>query len=191
MSASVAGGTARPRAAWPSDTFFGDQHDFFFNDEAVEILHQPSAHADGDSIVFFRRSDVIMAGDVYSTTSYPVFDRSQGGSINGVIAALNRIIRLAVPMHTQEGGTMIVPGHGRLSDEMDLVEYRNMVTIVRDRVEALIKEGKTLAQVQAAQPTLDYDARYGVASGPASPDAFVAAVYESVRAAAGTKPSSR
>lgn len=182
MSADVAGGTARPRAAWPSDTFFEDRTDFFFNGEAVEILHQPNALTDGDSIVFFRRSDVIVAGGVFSTATYPVFDTTQGGSINGVIAALNRIIRLAVPTHTQEGGTMVVPGQGRLGDEMDVVEYRNMLTIVRDRIEALVNEGRTLEQVRATQPTLDYDARYGAASGPASPEAFVAAVYDSLRA---------
>jgi cyclase len=119
---------------------------------------------------------------VYSTVNYPVFDKAQGGSINGVIAALNRIIKLAVSTGNMEGGTMIVPGHGRLSDKMDVVEYRNMVTIVRDRIRAGIAQGRTLEQVQAAQPTLDYDARYGAATGPASPRAFVAAVYESLRA---------
>jgi glyoxylase-like metal-dependent hydrolase (beta-lactamase superfamily II) len=176
-------GTVRPVAAWPVDTFSNDQNDVFFNDEAVQVLHQPNAHADGDSIVFFRRSDVIAAGDVYSTVSYPVFDKAQGGSINGVIAALNRIVKLAVSTGNMEGGTMIVPGHGRLSDKMDVVEYRNMVTIVRDRVQALVAQGKTLEQVLATQPTLDYDARYGAATGPASPRAFVAAVYESLRTA--------
>jgi glyoxylase-like metal-dependent hydrolase (beta-lactamase superfamily II) len=185
MSAAVAGGTVRPAAAWPGDTFFDDESDFFFNDEAVQVLHQPNAHADGDSIVFFRRSDVIAAGDVFSTVTYPVFDKAQGGSINGVIAALNRIVKLAVASGNMEGGTMIVPGHGRLSDKMDVVEYRNMVTIVRDRVQALLGQGKTLEQVQEAQPTLDYDARYGAATGPASPRAFVAAVYESLRATPG------
>jgi cyclase len=183
MSAAVAGGgTVRPSASWPGDTFFNDENDFFFNDEAVQVLHQPNAHADGDSIVFFRRSDVIVAGDVFSTVSYPVFDTAQGGSINGVIAALNRIVKLAVATGNMEGGTMIVPGHGRLCDKMDVVEYRNMVTIVRDRIQALVAQGKSLEQVQAAQPTLDYDARYGAATGPTSPGAFVAAVYESVRA---------
>ena len=176
--------SARPPGAWPFDTFFNDENDVFFNDEAVQVLHQPNAHADGDSIVFFRRSDVIAAGDVFSTVSYPVFDRAQGGSINGVIAALNRIIKLAVATGNMEGGTMIVPGHGRLSDKMDVVEYRNMATIVRDRVQALIAQGRTLEQVIATQPTLDYDARYGAASGPASPRGFVTAVYESLR---GTK----
>ena len=181
MSAATSGPAARSRESWPTDTYFEDQNDLFFNQEAVQVLYQPHAHADGDSIVFFRRSDVIVAGDLYSTTSYPIFDTSRGGSINGVIAALNRIIKLAVPGDTAEGGTMIVPGHGRLSDEIDVVEYRNMLTIVRDRIQALIADGKTLEQVRSAQPTLDYDGRYGAASGPASPDAFVAAVYESLR----------
>ena len=181
MSAATSGPAARSRESWPTDTYFEDQNDLFFNQEAVQVLYQPHAHADGDSIVFFRRSDVIVAGDLYSTTSYPVFDTSRGGSINGVIAALNRIIKLAVPGDTEEGGTMIVPGHGRLSDEIDVVEYRNMLTIVRDRIQALIADGKTLEQVRIAQPTLDYDARYGAVSGPASPDAFVTAVYESLR----------
>jgi len=130
---------------------------------------------------------VIVAGDVFLTTGYPVVDRARGGSINGVIAALNQIIRLAIPTHNQEGGTMIVPGHGRLCDEMDVVEYRNMLTIVRDRIQALVAEGKTLEQVRASQPTLDYDARYGAATGPASPDAFVASVYESLRAGAAAR----
>ena len=187
MSATVGSGTARPRPAWPSDTFFEDENDFFFNGEAVQVLHQPKATADGDSVVFFRKSDVVVAGDVFSTSTYPVFDRAQGGSINGVIAALNRVIRLTVPTHNQEGGTMVVPGHGRLGDEMDVVEYRNMLTIVRDRIQALVAEGKTLEQVRASQPTLDYDARYGAATGPASPDAFVAAVYESLRAGAAAR----
>ena len=171
MSATVGtaagSGTARPRGAWPSDTFFEDENDIFFNGEAVQVLHQPDAAGDGDSIVFFRR---VRRRSWRATCSprptYPVFDRAQGGSINGVIAALNRIIRLTVPTHNQEGGTMVVPGHGRLGDEMDVVEYRNMLTIVRDRIQALVAEGKTLEQVRAAQPTLDYDARYGAATRP-------------------------
>jgi glyoxylase-like metal-dependent hydrolase (beta-lactamase superfamily II) len=163
----------------------------FFNDEAVQVLHQPNAHTDGDSLVFFRRSDVIAAGDVFSTVSYPVFDRAQGGSINGVIASLNRIIKLSVATGNMEGGTMIVPGHGRLSDKMDVVEYRNMATIVRDRVQALIAQGRTLEQVIATQPTLDYDARYGAATGPASPRGFVTAVYESLRATAPPRRSAQ
>ncbi len=183
MSAEVpGGGTAHPRGVWPVDVFFNDQNDLFFNDEAVQVLHQPKALTDGDSIVFFRRSDVIAAGDVFQTTGYPAFDRRLGGSINGVIAALNRIIRLAVPTHNAEGGTMIVSGRGRLGDEMDVVEYRDMLTIVRDRIQAMIAEGRTLAEVRAAEPTLDYDARYAAESGPASRDAFIENVYESLKA---------
>ena len=180
MSATVSGSgpyvkTARPRASWPSDTFFEDENDFFFNTEAVQVLHQPNSLDDGDSAVFFRRSDVIVAGDIFSTVGYPAFDAKQGGSINGVIDALNRLLKLAVATGNMEGGTMIVPGHGRLADKMDLVEYRNMVTIVRDRIQALVAEGKTLEQVRATQPTLDYDARYG------APDAFIASVYASLK----------
>lgn len=182
MSRETGGGPASSNAAWPADVYFGDEHSFFFNEEAVQLLHQPKAISDGDSVVFFRRSDVIVAGDLFSTIAYPVFDRGAGGSIDGVIAGLNRIIRLAVPNHNQEGGTLIVPGSGRLCDEMDVVEYRSMVTIVRDRVRALIEQGRTLEQVLASRPTLDYDGRYAAASGPASADGFVANVYESLRA---------
>jgi len=178
-------GTARPRGAWPSDTFFEDENDIFVNDEAVQVLHQPNATGDGDSVVFFRKSDVVVAGDVFSTSTYPVFDRAQGGSINGVIAALNRVIRLTVPTHNQEGGTMVVPGHGRLGDEMDVVEYRNMVTIVRERIQHLIDKGLTLDQVKAAGPTADFDPRYGAAPGGWTPTMFIEAVYRDLSAARG------
>ena len=185
MSGQVAGETARPEGAWPTDTFFGASTEVFFNGEGVQVVHQPAAHTDGDSIVFFRRSDVIVAGDVFLTTGYPVVDRARGGSINGVIAALNQIIRLAIPTHNQEGGTMIVPGHGRLCDEMDVVEYRNMVTIVRDRIQHLIDKGLTLDQVKAAGPTADFDPRYGAAPGGWTPTMFIEAVYRDLSAARG------
>ena len=184
MSATVGSGTARPGRRGRATPSSRTRTTSSSTARQCRCCTSPSATADGDSIVFFRKSDVVVAGDVFSTSTYPVFERAQGGSINGVIAALNRMIRLAVPTHNQEGGTMVVPGHGRLGDEMDVVEYRNMLTIVRDRIQALVAEGKTLEQVRASQPTLDYDARYGAATGPASPDAFVAAVYESLRAGA-------
>jgi glyoxylase-like metal-dependent hydrolase (beta-lactamase superfamily II) len=142
----------------------------------VQIVHQPSAHTDGDSLVFFRRSDVIAAGDVYSTVSYPIIDSERGGSIQGVIGGLNRLRALAIAGEKTEGGTMIVPGHGRISDEADLVEYRDMVTIIRDRVQDMIAKRMTLAQVRAARPTLDFDAQYGRAPGWDA-DQFVGAVY--------------
>lgn len=169
-----------PFEAWPTDTMFVPQKDLYFNGEAVQLLHQPAAHTDGDVMVFFRRTDVIATGDVFSTTGYPVIRPEDGGSIDGVIAALNRIIELTVPAEKQEGGTLVIPGHGRLCDEADVVEYRDMVTIIRDRVKSMVDMGMTLRQVQAAKPTADYDGRYGATSGFWTTEQFVAAVYESL-----------
>jgi cyclase len=170
-----------PFEAWPTTTLFMPQKDLFFNGEAIEILHQPAAHTDGDSIVFFRRSDVISTGDVFTTTAYPVIRPEDGGSIDGVIAALNRIIEITVPEEKQEGGTLVIPGHGRVADEADVVEYRDMVTIIRDRIMSMIEMGMTLAQVQAAKPTADYDGRYGATTGLWTTEQFVAAAYESLQ----------
>jgi cyclase len=169
-----------PFEAWPTDTMFVPQKDLFFNGEAVQMLHQPAAHTDGDIMVFFRRTDVVATGDVFSTTAYPVIRPEDGGGIDGVIAALNRIIELTVPAEKQEGGTLVIPGHGRLCDEADVVEYRDMVTIIRDRVKSMRDMGMTLRQVQAAKPTADYDGRYGATSGFWTTEQFVAAVYESL-----------
>lgn len=179
--AGQAGEPPAPTGAWPTDTFFREKKDIFFNGEAVRMFHQPAAHTDGDSIVFFRRSDVISTGDIFVTTTYPVMDLKRGGSINGIIDALNRILDLAVPGQKQEGGTMIIPGHGRLCDEADVFEYRNMVTIIRDRIEDMIQKGMTLDQVKAAGPTKDYDGRYGAESGFWTTDMFVEAVYRSLK----------
>jgi cyclase len=170
-----------PFQAWPTDTLFVPQKDLFFNGEAVQVLHQPAAHTDGDSMVFFRRSDVISTGDVFTTTAYPVIQPADGGGIDGVIAALNRIIELTVPQEKQEGGTLVIPGHGRLCDEADVVEYRDMVTIIRDRIKSMVDMGMTLRQVQAAKPTADYDGRYGATSGFWTTEQFVAAAYESLK----------
>ncbi|MGE0445529.1 MAG: MBL fold metallo-hydrolase, partial [Vicinamibacterales bacterium] len=163
--AAAGGPDAVPFALWPTDTFFTRQRDLLFNDEAVQMFHQPNAHTDGDIMVFFRRSDVLATGDVFTTTAYPEIDVANGGHINGIVDALNRIIEIAVPSNVQEGGTMIVPGHGRLCDEWEVVEYRDMVTIVRDRIAAMVARGQSLEQVIAARPTLDYDARFGADSG--------------------------
>jgi cyclase len=169
---------AVPPDGWPTETFFGEDKEIFFNSEAVEVLHQPAAQTDGDAIVFFRRSDVIATGDIFTTTIYPVIDAQKGGSINGLIAALNKIIDIAIPDHkVQEGGTMIVPGHGRLCDEQDVIEYRDMVTIIRDRIQYLIGKGRTLDQIKAARPTLDFDPRYGTSSGPWTTTMFIEQVY--------------
>jgi glyoxylase-like metal-dependent hydrolase (beta-lactamase superfamily II) len=169
-----------PSSAWPTETFIGNEKEFYFNGEPVFMYHIPAAHTDGDSIVFFRHSDVVATGDIFRTDSYPVIDLRKGGSVQGVIEGLNLVLDLAVPAHHEEGGTYIVPGHGRIGDEFDLLEYRDMVTIVRDRVEAMIKKGLTLEQVKAARPTLDYDSRYGATSGAWTTDMFVEAIYRSL-----------
>jgi glyoxylase-like metal-dependent hydrolase (beta-lactamase superfamily II) len=171
---------ALPAAALPTDTFFGERDDISFNGEAVELLHQPAAHTDGDVMAFFRRSDVIATGDVYVNTGYPLIDLAQGGTINGIVAALNHIIEITVPHDKQEGGTMVIPGHGRIGDEADVVEYRDMITIIRDRLQELIKKGMTLQQVKAAALTSDYDGRYGATSGFWTTDMFVEAAYRTL-----------
>jgi cyclase len=171
MSAPTGKQAPAPFGAWPTETFFTADKEIYFNGEAIQLLHQPGAHTDGDVVVFFRKSDVIAAGDVFVTTSYPVIDRARGGSIQGYIDSLNRIIDVAIPKDKEEGGTYVVPGHGRLADEADVVEYRDMVTIVRDRIRDLIRRGLSLEQVKASRPTLDYDGRYG------DPDRFVDGIY--------------
>jgi len=182
MSAPTGQQAPFPTAAWPTDTYFTAKKELFFNGEAVQILHQPAAHTDGDSIVFFRRSDVLSAGDVFLTTTYPVIDLDHGGSIQGILAALNNILDIAIPKDKQEGGTYVIPGHGRLCDEADVLEYRDMLTIIRDRIQDLVKKGATLADVKNSHPTLDYDARYGAASGAWTTDKFVEAVYRNLSA---------
>jgi cyclase len=173
----------RPTSGWPTETFVGGEKEIFFNGEPVLMYHVPNAHTDGDSIVFFRRSDVIATGDIYRTDSYPVIDLQKGGSVQGVIEGLNLVLDLAVPEHHEEAGTFIVPGHGRISDEFDVLEYRDMVTIVRDRIAAMVMKGMTLEQVKAARPTLDYDSRYGATNGPWTTDMFVEAVFRSLKKA--------
>jgi len=167
-----------PFAAWPGLTY-GDGRDFYFNSEPIQLFHAPG-HTDGDSIVFFRNSNVIAAGDNFVTTGFPVIDLTRGGSIAGVLKALNKLIELAIPADNEEGGTMIIPGHGRLCDEADVSDYRDMITIIHDRVADGIKKGKTLAQIQEAKLTLDYEYRY---SRPEWTGAmFVEAIHKSLTA---------
>jgi glyoxylase-like metal-dependent hydrolase (beta-lactamase superfamily II) len=161
----------RPASEWPLNTFFEDVRDFYFNGEAIFLHHVPRGHTDGDVFVYFRGSDVLVSGDLFLTTAYPVIDRKNGGSVQGFIDGLNKMLDIAVPKYLQEGGTYVIPGHGRVGDEADLVEYRDMILIVRDRIQDMIKRGMTLQQVKAAQPSLDYDGRYG------NNAAFVEALY--------------
>ena len=177
MSAPTGKVSPTPARAWPTDTYSGDSKDVYANGEGIQILHQPTAHTGGDSIVYFRRSDVLVSGDIFNTTGYPVIDAGKGGSFSGVLDGLNRIIDIAIPKDWQEGGTMVIPGHGRLAEESDVVEYRDMITIIGDRIRDMIGKGMTLAQVKAARPTRDYDPRYGAATGPWTTDSFIEAAY--------------
>ena len=153
----------------------------YFNGEPVIVYYEPAANTDGDSIVHFRRSEVISAGDIFSTISYPVIDIAKGGSVQGVIRGLNHILDLAVAQYRSQGGTWIVPSHGRLSDTADIASYRNMVVMIRDRVQDMTDKGMTLQQIQAARPSLDYDGRYGSTTGRWTTNMFIEAVYKSLR----------
>ena len=182
MSAPTGEKSPFPSDAWPTETFDGRRSYMYLNGQGIETLHQPAAHSDGDSIVFFRRSDVVMAGDVIDAGRFPVIDVARGGSIQGEIDALDKIVELAIPSFPlvwQQAGTYVVPGHGRIYTQYDVVEYRDMVTIVRDRVRALIADGRTLEQVQAARPTRGYP-HFGAATGPWTTTMFVEAVYTSL-----------
>lgn len=190
--ASPEGNEARlPQGALPTDAYL-DVREIWFNGESIQVIHQPSAHTDGDSIVYFRKSDVISAGDIFSTETYPIIDARRHGSLQGIIEGLNRILDIAVPESNAEGGTKIIPGHGRLSDEADVVEYRNMVVMIRDRIQDMVKKGMTVEQVKAAKPSLDYDFRYGATSGRWTTDMFIEAIYTELKAAAPTrKPAAK
>ena len=175
MSAPSGKQSPVPASFWPTDTYFAGDREVFFNGEAVQMIHQPAAHTDGDSIVYFRRSDVVVSGDIFVTTTFPVIDLASGGTIQGEIDGLNKILDLTIPEHEQEGGTYVIPGHGRICDEADVVEYRDMATIIRDRIRGQKKKGMTLDQVKASKPARDFDARYGDAT------AFVEAVYRTLK----------
>ena len=179
---SAAGKAAVPEGNWPSDTYHREFYKLseYFNGEPIVAYHVPKAHTDGDSVVYFRHSEVISAGNVFSTVSYPVIDIEKGGSVQGSINALNYLIDLAVPEARSQGGTWIIPGHGRLSDTADVASYRNMLVMIRDRVQDMIKRGMTLQQVKAARPTMDFDGRYGSTTGSWTTDMFVEAVYKSL-----------
>jgi glyoxylase-like metal-dependent hydrolase (beta-lactamase superfamily II) len=165
-----------PEAAWPSETYYIPLHKMsqYINGEGIQMYHAPAAITDADSIVYFRYSDVISTGDLFTPGRYPTIDVAQGGTVQGVIAGLERVIEIAFPEYRHQGGTMIVPGHGRIGDVSDVAIYKNMVVVVRDRIQDLMKQGRSLSQIKAARPTLDFDGIYG------SPDRFIDAVYQSL-----------
>jgi cyclase len=172
-----------PTIGWPTESFGRKQKVLYLNDEGIQILAQPTAHTDGDSFVLFRRSDVVVTGDIFDIDRFPVIALEQGGSIQGEIDALNRLMEVTIPvlpMPWRPGGTLLVPGHGRICEQAELVEYRDMVTIIRDRIQAMIKRGKTLEQVKAADPAQGYARRYGAESGRSTTNMFVEALYKSL-----------
>jgi cyclase len=167
--------------AIPKFTFLTADKQLFLNDEAIELWYHPNAHTDGDILIYFRRSDVIVAGDLLHTDTYPIFDAAWGGRLQGMLNGLNQIIDIAVPRFNQMDGTRIIPGHGRLCTESDIAELRDMATIVRDRVNHMISKGMTLEQVKAARPTIDYNPVYGSTTGSWTTDKFIETVYADLK----------
>jgi glyoxylase-like metal-dependent hydrolase (beta-lactamase superfamily II) len=180
LTATERGQAPFPEAGLPIDEYGTPTKNLHFNGEAIIIYHEPNAHTDGDSVVLFRGSDVISAGDIFTPDGYPFIDIERGGSVQGEILALNHILQMTVPAKTQEGGTYVIPGHGRICDDADVVEFRDMVVIIRDRVRDMIQKGMTLDQVKAARPTRDYDTEYVTSNSFVTADRFVEAVYKSL-----------
>ena len=186
MSAPTGQESAFPIGTWPTETYIARIKSMYLNDEGIQVMHQPAAHSDGDSLVFFRRADVVATGDIFDLRQFPVIDAAAGGSIEGELDALNRLLDLAipaVPLLHKPGRTYLVPGHGRIADHADLVEYRDMVTVIRDRIKSMVEKNMTLEQVKAANPTRGYRTRYGADTGPWTTDMFVEAVYNGLRKA--------
>ena len=177
LSAMPAGAPPIPSASLPTTTYFEPTMDFY-NSEPIILYHQPAAHTDSDTVVLFRRSDVISTGAVFTPGRYPTIDVARGGSVQGLVSALGAILHLAVPAAFEDGGTQIVPGRGRISEETDVAEFRDMVVIVKDRVQDLLKKGNTLDQIKAARPSRDYDAEYGATAADA--DRFVESIHRSL-----------
>ena len=181
MSAPTGQKSPFPTESLPTEAFYTNRKYMRMNDEGIEVLYQPAAHSDADSFVFFRKSDVVVAGDVMDTTRFPTIDVAKGGSVQGEIDALNKLIALAIPPVTfiYEGvGTYVIPGRGRVCEQLDVVDYRDMVVIVRDNIADLIKQDKTLDQIKAAAPAKAYETQYG--RDPGSTNAFVESVYKSL-----------
>ncbi len=190
MSAPTGRQPLFPLALWPTKTFAFRMYSMYLNGEGIQVIHQPAAHTDGDTIVFFRRGDVIATGDIIDTTRFPVIDVKRGGTIQGEIDALNRLMDLSIhnlPIQWHADRTLLVPGHGHVYDKLDLLEYRDAITIVRDRIQSLVTEGKSLDQVKAANPTLGYRSQYGADSGAWTTDMFVDVIYRELAAKQGKR----
>jgi glyoxylase-like metal-dependent hydrolase (beta-lactamase superfamily II) len=187
---AATGPQALPFGHFPTKTFAFRQYSMYLNGEGIQVIHMPAAHTDGDTIVFFRRGDVIATGDIIDTTRWPVIDVKRGGSVQGELDALNRLMDMSilnVPLQWHPDRTFLVPGHGFVYDKFELLEYRDAVTVVRDRVQDLIDQGKTLAQIKAADPTLGYRSQYGADKGEWTTDMFVETIYNELTANKGKK----
>jgi glyoxylase-like metal-dependent hydrolase (beta-lactamase superfamily II) len=180
VAENAAGGPDAAQPLWPTETEDFDLYNTWFNGEAVRLFHPSTASTDGQLMVQFRHSDVIAAGDVIDMEAYPLIDVARGGTIDGELVALNHLIDLAVPAERQEGGTVVIPGHGRLCDQSDVVHYENMLTVIRNRVQFYRNQGKTLQQVLALGVTADYEERWGAAGGAWTTADFVTAVYRTL-----------
>ena len=165
----------------PNDTFTSRYRSFYVNDDAVQVIRQTGAHSDSDVMVLFRKADVIATGDVIDLRQFPVIDPQKGGSIHGELEALNRLLTEfvvpGVPLVLKSGRTLVVPGHGYVADYAEVVEYRDMVTVIKDTIQDLIDKGLALEQVKAANPTKGYRVRYGSDTGQWTTDMFVEAVF--------------
>jgi len=181
LSAPQGKTAATPEEGWPDNTYSIEQKRLYFNDEPIVIMHQV-ANSDGNSMVLFRKSDVVSVGSMLDLTQYPMIDIEHGGSIQTMVDSMNRLIDVVVPEANAAGGTKVIPGHGRIADHAEVVYYRDMLTIVRDRIQDGIKRGLTLEQVKTARPTRDWDARYGKDTGPWTTAMFVEAAYKSLAA---------
>ncbi|HEY4363789.1 MAG TPA: hypothetical protein VGN17_22670 [Bryobacteraceae bacterium] len=174
-----------PGDAWPNEAYVQGRHAMRMNDEGIEVLYQPAAHTGQDSFVMFRRSDVVVAGDIIDTTHFPVIDLANGGSIQGEIEALNKLIDLTIaptPYIYKDVGTYVIPGHGRVCEQMEVVDYRDMVVLIKDVVEDMMKQGKSLDQIKESRPALPYETRYGSNAGPWTTNMFIEAIYKSLGA---------
>jgi glyoxylase-like metal-dependent hydrolase (beta-lactamase superfamily II) len=186
MSATVGDKPAYPGEGWPTEPFTGARvKSLYLNGDGVQIFHQPNAHSDADSIVVFRRADVIVAGPIVDLRTFPVIDLENGGSIAGLIAALNNLVEMTIPpspLNWHEDRSFVVPAYGRVMDQADVVEYRDMVVVIRDRIDDLIKKGMTLEQILKADPTRGYRRQYGRDTGRWTTDMFVTAIYKGLTA---------
>jgi glyoxylase-like metal-dependent hydrolase (beta-lactamase superfamily II) len=185
MSAPTGADSPFPTRMWPNDTFTSRFRSMYVNDDAVQVIRQTGAHSDSDIMVLFRRADVMVTGDILDLRSFPVIDTSKGGSIHGELEALNRLLTEFVvpnmPQVLDPGRTLVVPGHGYISDYGEVVEYRDMVTVVRDIIQEMVNKGMTLQQVKDANPTRGYRGRFGKDTGPWTTDMFVEAIFNGLK----------